>query len=33
VPEEERSKIRGPAPAAPYDVEIGWYAARKPGPS
>ena len=31
--EEERSKIRGPAPAAPYDVEIGWYAARKPGPS
>lgn len=33
VPEEERSKIRGPAPAAPYDVEIGWYVARKPGPS
>jgi SAM-dependent methyltransferase len=33
VAEEERSKIRGPAPAAPYDVEIGWYVARKPGPS
>jgi SAM-dependent methyltransferase len=33
MPEEERVKIRGPAPAAPYDVEIGWYVARKPGPS
>ncbi len=33
VSEEERSKIRGPAPAAPYEVEIGWYVARKPGPS
>ncbi len=32
VPEDERVKIRGPAPAAPYDVEIGWYVARKPGP-
>jgi SAM-dependent methyltransferase len=32
IPEEERAKIRGPAPAAPYDVEIGWYVARKPGP-
>jgi SAM-dependent methyltransferase len=32
LPEEERVKIRGPAPAAPYDVEIGWYVARKPGP-
>jgi SAM-dependent methyltransferase len=31
--EEERVKIRGPAPAAPYEVEIGWYVARKPGPS
>lgn len=31
--EEERSRIRGPAPAKPYDVEIGWYVARKPGPS
>jgi ubiquinone/menaquinone biosynthesis C-methylase UbiE len=27
--EEERSRIRGPAPAPPYDVEIGWYVARK----
>jgi SAM-dependent methyltransferase len=33
VPEEERVKIRGPAPASPYEVEIGWYVARKPGPS
>lgn len=33
VPEEERQKIRGPAPAKPYEVEIGWYVARKPGPS
>jgi SAM-dependent methyltransferase len=33
IPEEERAKIRGPAPAAPYDVEIGWYVARKPGTS
>ena len=31
--EDERAKIRGPAPAAPYEVEIGWYVARKPGPS
>ena len=31
--EEERVKIRGPGPAAPYEVEIGWYVARKPGPS
>ena len=31
--EDERAKIRGPAPAAPYEVEVGWYVARKPGPS
>jgi SAM-dependent methyltransferase len=31
--EDERVRIRGPAPASPYDVEIGWYVARKPGPS
>jgi SAM-dependent methyltransferase len=31
--EEERAKIRGPAPAAPYEIEVGWYVARKPGPS
>jgi SAM-dependent methyltransferase len=30
--EEERDKIRGPAPASPYEVEVGWYVARKPGP-
>ena len=28
--DEERERIRGPAPAAPYDVEIGWYVGRKP---
>ncbi len=29
--EEERIRIRGPAPASPYEVEVGWYVARKPG--
>ena len=29
--EDERERIRGPAPASPYDVEIGWYVSRKPG--
>jgi SAM-dependent methyltransferase len=33
LPEEDRVKIRGPAAAAPYEVEIGWYVSRKPGPS
>jgi len=33
VSEEERERIRGPAPAAPYDVEVGWYVARKSGPA
>jgi SAM-dependent methyltransferase len=33
MPEQERARIRGPAPASPYEVEIGWYVARKPGPS
>jgi ubiquinone/menaquinone biosynthesis C-methylase UbiE len=28
--EEERTQIRGPAPAAPYEIEVGWYVARKP---
>jgi SAM-dependent methyltransferase len=32
MPDEERVRIRGPAPARPYEVEIGWYVARKPGP-
>ena len=30
--EDDRARIRGPAPAAPYEVEVGWYVARKPGP-
>jgi SAM-dependent methyltransferase len=30
--DDERVAIRGTAPAARYDVEIGWYVARKPGP-
>ena len=30
--EEERVRIRGAAPASSYDVEVGWYVARKPGP-
>ncbi len=29
--EDERSRIRGPAPAQPYEIEVGWYVARKPG--
>jgi len=28
--EEERMQIRGSAPAAPYEIEVGWYVARKP---
>jgi SAM-dependent methyltransferase len=32
VPEEERMRIRGLAPDAQYDVEVGWYVARKPAP-
>jgi SAM-dependent methyltransferase len=30
--DEDRERIRGSAPAEPYDVEIGWYVARKAGP-
>lgn len=30
--EEERLRVRGLAPAAVYDVEVGWYVARKSGP-
>jgi SAM-dependent methyltransferase len=30
--EEERERIRGPMPAAPYEIEVGWYVARKSGP-
>ena len=29
--EDERIRIRGPAPASPHEVEIGWYVSRKPG--
>lgn len=32
MPEEDRVRIRGSAPAALYEVEVGWYVARKPGP-
>ncbi len=32
LPDDERERIRGPAPAAPYEVEVGWYVSRKPGP-
>jgi len=31
--EEQRVPIRGLAPDAVYEVELGWYLARKPGPS
>lgn len=30
--QEDRERVRGPAPAEPYDIEVGWYVARKPGP-
>ena len=33
TPEEERVRIRGPVPGAPYEIEVGWYVARKPGPA
>jgi SAM-dependent methyltransferase len=32
VPEEQRQRVRGLAPGAFYDIEIGWYVARKPRP-
>lgn len=32
VSDEDRERIRGPAPAEPYEVEVGWYVARKSGP-
>jgi enolase len=31
TPEEERVRLRGLAPAAVYEIEVGWYVARKPG--
>jgi len=27
--EDERARIRGPAPAQPYEIDVGWYVARK----
>ena len=27
--EDERARIRGLAPAQPYDIDVGWYVARK----
>jgi SAM-dependent methyltransferase len=30
--EDERIRIRGPGPATPYEIEVGWYVSRKPGP-
>ncbi|MGH3065442.1 MAG: class I SAM-dependent methyltransferase [Gaiellaceae bacterium] len=32
VSAEDRERIRGPVAAAPYDIEVGWYVARKPRP-
>ncbi len=32
VPEKDRVRIRGLAPGALYDIEVGWYVARKPRP-
>jgi len=29
--EEERMRVRGLAPAAVYEIDVGWYVARKPG--
>ena len=33
VAEEDRLPIRGPAAVAPYEIEVGWYVARKLGPA
>jgi SAM-dependent methyltransferase len=32
VPEEERARLRGLAPGSVFDIEVGWYVARKSGP-
>ncbi len=32
VPEEERERLRGLAPGSLFEIEVGWYVARKPGP-
>jgi SAM-dependent methyltransferase len=31
VPEEERVSLRGLAPASVYEIDVGWYVARKAG--
>ena len=33
IGEEERVRIRGHTPASPYEIEVGWYVARKAGPA
>ncbi len=32
VPEEQRVRVRGLAPGPVYEIEVGWYVARKPPP-
>lgn len=32
VPEEDRARMRGLAPGSVFEIEVGWYVARKPGP-
>ena len=32
APEEERARVRGLAPGSVFEIEVGWYVARKPGP-
>jgi SAM-dependent methyltransferase len=32
VPEEERARLRGLAPGSVFEIEVGWYVARKSGP-
>lgn len=32
IPEDERVRLRGLAPGAIFEIEVGWYVARKPGP-
>jgi SAM-dependent methyltransferase len=32
VPEDERMRLRGLAPSSVYEIEVGWYVARKSGP-
>jgi ubiquinone/menaquinone biosynthesis C-methylase UbiE len=31
VPEEQRVRVRGLAPGSVYEIDVGWYVARKPG--